>query len=95
VLAIRSCEGGVELDVRVSPRASRDAILGVHAGALKIALTAPPVEGAANEALVTFLAERLGLAKRAIVIRRGDHSKTKTVFVRGATVERVRALREG
>lgn len=86
-------EGGrVRFGVRVSPRASRDAILGVHDGALKVALTAPPVEGAANAALVALLAKALGVAKRAVTIASGEASRQKRVQIEGVTAAEVRRL---
>jgi hypothetical protein len=82
--------GGVRVGVRVQPRASREALLGVHDGALKIALTAPPVDGEANAALVAFLASSLGVAKRQVRIVRGETSKTKLVEIEGVTVDALR-----
>lgn len=91
----REVEGAVTFRVRVAPRASRDAVAGVHDGALKVALTAPPVGGAANVALVKFLAKRLGVPKGAVEILRGDTSRDKLVRVRGATAAAVTALARG
>lgn len=82
----------VRFGVRVSPRASRDAILGVHDGALKVALTAPPVEGAANAALIALLAKALGVAKRAVTIASGEASRQKRVQIEGVTASEVRRL---
>lgn len=83
-LSIEEGAGLVRFDVRVVPRASRDAIVGAHAGALKVALTAPPVDGEANAALVALLAKELGVARRDVVIVRGQTSRAKRVEVRGA-----------
>jgi len=82
----------VVLEVKVQPRSSRDAILGVTGGVLRIALVAPPVDGAANDALVAFLAERLGVPKRAIEIVRGETARRKTVRIEGVTDAAVAAL---
>lgn len=82
----------VTFDVKVQPRASSTAIRGIEAGRLKIALTAPPVDGAANEALVAFLAKLLGVARRNVTIVRGETSRLKTVSVQGVSVERVREV---
>jgi hypothetical protein len=92
VLPIEELAGAVRFEVRVAPRASRDAVVGEHDGGLKIALTAPPVDGEANAALVAFLAKRLGVAKRDVVLVRGESSRSKRVEVRGASAEAVRAL---
>jgi uncharacterized protein (TIGR00251 family) len=82
----------VRFQVRVSPRASRDAILGLHGDALKVALKAPPVEGAANAALVALLARHLGVGKRDVSVVAGEASKLKTLLVRGVTTNDVQAL---
>ena len=71
----------MRLHVHVQPRASRNAVLGWKKGALKVALTAPPVEGAANAALVELLAEALGLKKRAITVTAGLASRHKTIEI--------------
>lgn len=83
---------GVRFRVRLQPRASRDEIAGVHGGALKIRLHAPPVDGAANEALVAFLADRLAVPRRAIRIVTGATSRTKLVEVEGVTSSDVARL---
>lgn len=80
-------EGALDVLVRVAPRASREAVLGVHDGALKIALCAPPVDGEANAALVAFLSRSLGLPKSAITLVGGERSRSKTVRIRGADHE--------
>ncbi|UJR86406.1 DUF167 domain-containing protein [Sandaracinus amylolyticus] len=92
MLSIEEGPGLVRFDVRVAPRSSRDAILGVHDGAMKVALTAPPVEGEANAALVALLAKKLGVAKRDVVLVRGETSRAKRVEVRGVGADAVRAL---
>lgn len=92
MLLVRAVETGVRFAVRVAPRASRDGILGVHDGALKVALTAPPVEGAANEALVRLLAKALGVAKGEVRVVQGERSRDKVVEVAGVDEGAVRAL---
>jgi uncharacterized protein (TIGR00251 family) len=82
----------VRLQVRVQPRASRNEIVGLHDGALKVRLTAPPVDGAANEMLVAFLAEILGVPARNVAIVSGGSSRTKTIEIRGTTVAAVQQL---
>jgi uncharacterized protein (TIGR00251 family) len=71
------------LDVLVAPRASRNRILGVHDERLKIQLTAPPVDGKANDALVRFIADVLGIAKAQVEIVGGAANKRKTVRLTG------------
>ncbi len=83
---------GVVLDVRVIPRAKKTAISGVRDDALVIRLAAPPVEGAANDALIDLLARVLQMPRRTIRILKGDHSRHKRVAIEGVKVEAVRAL---
>ena len=84
--------GGVRFTVRVQPRASRSEVVGAHGGALKVRLQAPPVDGAANAALVDLLAESLGVPRRAVRVVAGASCRSKTVDVDGveqALVERL------
>ena len=78
------------LTVRLSPRASREEVAGERDGALLVRVTAPPVDGAANEALVRLLAKRLRVAKGAVRIVSGDTSRRKTVEVEGLDDAEVR-----
>ena len=82
----------VRVSVHVQPRATRSEIVGLHGAALKVRLQAPPVDGAANEALVALLADRLGVARRAVKVVAGASSRAKTVEVEGTTEAAVRAL---
>ena len=79
--------GGVRLLLHVQPRASRTELAGRFGDALKIRIAAPPVDGAANEELVRFLAETLGVRSGAVEIISGETGRRKTVEVRGVTVE--------
>lgn len=81
--------GALVFAVRVVPRASKTAVAGEHDGALKVRVAAPPVEGAANEELLRFLARELGVPARSIEIVAGRASKSKRVRVTGASVERI------
>jgi uncharacterized protein (TIGR00251 family) len=92
VLRVTPLATGVRFDVQVAPRASREAVLGERDGALKVALTAPPVDGEANAALVAFLAKKLGVAKRDVHITHGTSSKRKTLEGDGVTPDAVLAL---
>ncbi|HEX8034352.1 MAG TPA: DUF167 domain-containing protein [Ktedonobacterales bacterium] len=83
--------GSLTLAVRVTPRASRDTLTLEDDGGLRARLTAPPVEGAANEALISLLAERLRLPKRAITIVRGAASRDKHIAIAGITADELRA----
>jgi uncharacterized protein (TIGR00251 family) len=79
--------------VYVQPRASRTELAGLHGEALKIRVAAPPVDAAANRALVEFLAACLGVAKRSVRIVAGETSRTKLLEADGVTPEQVAALR--
>ena len=81
--------GSVTFAVRVVPRSSRNQIAGVEGGALKIKLTAPPVEGAANAALIEFVAEWLGIRRSAVSIVSGEKSRHKVVRVASVTKAQV------
>ncbi len=82
----------VTLSVRIQPRASKNEIVVMEGGGLKIRLTAPPVDGAANEALVKFLAAVLSVPKSRIEIVTGHTSRDKIVRVNGISDAEVRRL---
>lgn len=86
--------GGVYLRVRVQPRASKDRVDGVYGGALKVRLSSPPVEGAANKALVEFISKLLGVKKSSVFIDSGEKSKDKRVGVEGLSPREVDAALE-
>lgn len=92
MLSIRNSDGSVIFSVRVQPRANRDECAGEFQGALKIRLTAPPVDDRANAALCRFLADRLNVSLSAVKILSGAHSRTKRIEVRGITAAQVQAL---
>jgi uncharacterized protein (TIGR00251 family) len=94
-LELKTTRDGAQLEVLVAPRASKERILGTHDGALKVALTAPPVDGEANAALCAYLASRLHVAKSAVRIVRGQTSKRKTVEIAGVAAADLHALVEG
>ena len=83
--SIVEAKGGVTFAVRVVPRSSRNQIVGVEGGALRVKLTAPPVEGAANAALLELIAEWLGVRRSAVSIVGGDKARNKLVRVNGVT----------
>ncbi|HEX9189376.1 MAG TPA: DUF167 domain-containing protein [Vicinamibacteria bacterium] len=94
-LDLRDAKGGVTLRVRVQPRASRDGLCGEREGALVVRLTAPPVEGAANEALSRFLGRTLGVAPSAVRVLAGAAGRNKVVSVAGLDAATARARLEG
>ncbi|MEO5857658.1 MAG: DUF167 domain-containing protein [Pyrinomonadaceae bacterium] len=88
-------EEAITFTVRVGPRASKNEIVGELEGSLKIRISAPPVDGAANEEVVKVLAKAFGVAKSNVTIVSGETSKTKRVSVIGATLEQLRQLAGG
>lgn len=86
---------GCTISVRVQPGASRDRVLGMRDGVLRVSVTVPPRDGKANAALLELLAETLGVAKSRLRIARGHSSRDKVVAVEGLALEYVMAkLRE-
>ncbi|MGA7382563.1 MAG: DUF167 domain-containing protein [Terriglobales bacterium] len=81
---------GVSFIVKVQPRAKKNAIVGELGDALKIALTAPPVEGRANEACIEFLAKLLEVPRSSVTIASGETSRRKVIRVQGLTAEDLR-----
>jgi uncharacterized protein (TIGR00251 family) len=73
----------VSLSIRIQPRASRNEIVRQEGGGLKIRLTAPPIDGAANEALVKFLADALSVSRSRVEIVSGHTSREKIVRITG------------
>jgi uncharacterized protein (TIGR00251 family) len=91
-LRITNRNGSLRFGVRVQPRASRTEVVGLHGDVLKVRLAAPPVEGAANEALLELLADALGVPRRSVRLVSGEASRGKVVEVDGVTVENIRRL---
>lgn len=86
---LRAQKDAVLLSVKVLPRASKNQISGEHGGELKIHVTAPPVDAAANEALLDFLAETLDCARNRIEIVRGHKSRHKLLKLHGFLPEEI------
>ena len=82
----------VTFDGLVQPRASRAQIGPLHDGRVKIAVTAPPVDGEANAAVIELVAKSLGIAKRAVEVTAGASSRRKTLRVTGVTVQQIEGL---
>ena len=85
MIPIKESAGSVTFQVKVHPRAKKDAVTGVHGDALKLALTAPPVEGRANDAVVEFFADFLRLPRSSVTIAAGQTSRNKVVRISGIT----------
>jgi len=87
---VRETADGISFELHVQPRASRNGVTGIQEGAVRIRLTSPPVDGAANEQCVKLLAVLLGVRRRDITIVSGETSRHKTVRVAGITADRLR-----
>jgi uncharacterized protein len=92
---VRDTAQGAQFALRVQPRSSRNAIVGTIAAgtlgeAIKLAITAPPVDGKANQAVIEFLAELFRVAKSSIAIVSGETGRNKLIAVRGLSAEQVR-----
>ncbi len=81
---------GAVLSLRIVPRAAKNAIQGAHGDALKIRLCAPPVDGAANAALIEFLSDTLSLPRARIQLLGGKTSRTKRVLLAGLSASAIR-----
>ena len=91
-MTITEQDGAVVFDVLVQPRASRSKVGPIHDGRLKLAVTAPPVDGEANAAVIELLAKALGIARGAIDVIAGASSRRKTVRVAGVARARIEEL---
>src|SRR5512147_490866 len=89
MIPIRDTASGATFSIKVHPRAKKDAITGTISDALKVALTAPPVEGKANEACIRFFAEFLRVPRSSVTIAAGETSRNKVVRVHGLTAAQV------
>ena len=89
---LRETSGGTLLSVKLQPRASRNEIGEPLGDELKIKVTAPPVDSAANQALIEFLAEKLGCSRGKVELIRGQTSRHKTLMIHGFKPEQVAAL---
>ncbi|HEX3012049.1 MAG TPA: DUF167 domain-containing protein [Syntrophomonadaceae bacterium] len=83
MLKVTETKEGVRLEIKVQPRSSRNQMAGVQDGILKIKLTAPPVDGEANLALIEYLSSLLGVPKRSINLIKGETSRNKLVEING------------
>jgi uncharacterized protein len=87
---IRERRGGVSLVVRVHPRAKKNAITGEFGDALKVSLTAPAIEGRANDACIEFFAKLLKVPRSSVTIASGQSSRNKVIRVAGISAAEVR-----
>ncbi len=82
-LEIKLYKAGIQFAAAIQPRASRNQILGIHNQCLKIKLTSPPVDGAANQACIKFLAKAFGISPSRVSIVKGETSRNKTIQFEG------------
>jgi uncharacterized protein len=89
MIPVRDTAHGATFSIKVHPRAKKNAIAGEVGDALKLALTAPPVEGAANDACVRFLSELLDVPRSSVTIAAGESSRQKLIRVAGLSAAEV------
>jgi uncharacterized protein len=87
MLALQQSGADVLLPVAVQPRASRNAVVGIHGHALKLLLTAPPVEGTANAACLHFLADLLGVSRARLSVIKGMKARQKLIRIADMSVD--------
>jgi uncharacterized protein len=88
-LKLRETETGVEIDIKVLPRSSRSEIVGVFDGAVKVKLSSPPVDGAANAELIKLFAKTFGISKSSVEIIGGLASRSKRLALHNVNAEKV------
>ena len=86
-LEIRSIDGGIEVRLHIQPRAKQSGIVGIHNKSLKVKITAPPVDDAANRAIIDYFSNLLGIAKSNIKIASGMKSKEKSLQIKGVSLQ--------
>jgi uncharacterized protein len=91
VIPVRDTPTGATFQVKVHPRAKKNAITGVVGDALKLALTVPPLEGRANEACIAFFAELLNVPRSSVTIAAGETRRQKLIRVAGLSAAQVEA----
>lgn len=83
---------GTVLLIKVQPRSSRNQIIGLHEGELRVKLTSPPVDGAANKTCRDFLSKQFGIAKTSVELISGETSRHKRILLRGVACEDVEVV---
>jgi hypothetical protein len=90
LISIQQADGGATFVIKVHPRARKNAITGEVGEALKVAITAPPVDGKANQACIEFFVKLLNVPRSSVTIAAGLTSRNKVIRVTGLTAEDVR-----
>jgi uncharacterized protein (TIGR00251 family) len=91
MIQVHDTEAGATFAVKVHPRAKKNAITGEVGDAMKLALTAPPVDGKANDACIEFFAKLLKVSRSSVTIAAGQTSRNKVIRVAGISAEEVRS----
>lgn len=91
MINVTQYEDSIILEVRVIPRSSKSEIVGEYDEALKVKISAPPVDGAANKELIKVLSKTFGVSKSSVEIISGETSKTKQIMIYGIDAEKFRA----
>jgi hypothetical protein len=95
MINITEIPGGVRFEVKVQPRSSKNQVAGEQEGALKIKLTAPPVDGEANQALIAYLSDCFKVPKKNISLLKGDSSRHKLLEIIGVGPQDIISLIKG
>jgi len=86
---VQDSKNGAVLTVHVQPKASRTECVGIHGDALKIRVAAPPIDGAANDELIRFIAGRCAIPHASVLIQSGAKGRHKRLYLKGITAELV------
>ncbi|SRR5579872_4889813 len=90
MIALSHSTDGVSFEIKVHPRAKKNAITGEIGNALKVSLTAPPIDGRANEACIEFFAKLLRVSRSSVTIASGESNRQKVIRVIGLSPEQIR-----
>jgi|SRR4030088_314899 uncharacterized protein (TIGR00251 family) len=90
VIPILETSGGISIAIKLQPRARKNAITGQVGDALKVSLTAPPVDGKANQACIEFFANLLKVPRSSVTIASGQSSRNKVIRIAGVSTEEIR-----
>ena len=90
MIDLKESQAGTTFAVKIHPRAKNNAITGQVGDALKVALTAPPIDGKANQACIEFFAKLLNVPRSSVTIAAGQTSRNKVIRVAGLTAQQVR-----
>ena len=89
---IESIKGGVRLHLFIQPKSSKNEVVGIHNGEIKIKITAPPIDGRANAGLVEYLSDLFDVPKRDLTLVKGETGRHKTVDIAGIDIEAARLV---